>query len=526
MNSQPTRYSLSASSGFKALITLLLLFGLNATAQKKHSPQSSVAQLTTYYEKALKDWEVPGMAIAIVRNDSVILQKGFGVLEVNKPEKVDEHTLFAIASNTKAYTAAALAILVDEGKLKWDDPVINYLPWFQLYDPYVTQNMKIRDLLCHRSGLETFSGDLLWYGSNYSREEVIRRARFLKPKYGFREHFGYSNILFLTAGEVVHAVSGKSWDDFLAERIFTPLGMTRTNTSVSKLKNLDNVAQCHTDYEGKVISIPYLDWDNIGPAGSINSCVADLSNWIKLQLNNGTYNGKVIFSKERNHDMWSAQTIQNVSVGSERMFPSTHFKAYALGWGLNDYLGYKVVSHSGGYDGMTSYTCLVPEKNLGFIIVTNKNSSLFLPLAYRTLDVLLGGKEKDWSSFFLDNSKKQNEFNKSQAIEEEKARVKNTKPTLDLLAYTGTYSGELYGNSVVELKNGELTFKFIPAPKFNATLKHWHYDTFSFRFEEFPSLPLGKVNFVVNQDGKVEEMRINVPNPDFDFTELKFKKIK
>src|ERR1035437_2177648 len=350
MNSQPSRYSLSAKLGFKALIALLLLFSLNATAQKKQSSQSSLAQLTAYYEKALKDWEVPGMAIAIVRNDSIILQKGFGVLEVNKPEKVDEHTLFAIASNTKAYTASALAILVDEGKLKWDDPVVNYLPWFQLYDPYVTQNMKIRDLLCHRSGLETFSGDLLWYGSNYSREEVIRRARFLKPKYGFREHFGYSNILFLTAGEIVHAVSGISWDQFLSDHIFKPLGMVRTNTSVKALKGMTNVAACHTDSSGKVISIPYLDWDNIGPAGSINSCVNDLTKWLKLQLNNGTFDNKVIFSKATNREMWSPQTIQTISAGSARMFPTTHFKAYAFGWGVNDYLGYQIVSHSGGYE--------------------------------------------------------------------------------------------------------------------------------------------------------------------------------
>jgi len=518
-----SRYVLLEKGFIATLLVILLSFSMNTSAQILNKP---IASLDEYYTKALTDWQVPGMSIAIVRNDSILLSKGYGVLEVNKSEKVNDKTLFAIASNTKAFTAAALAILVDEGKIKWDDQVIKYIPWFQLYDPFVTQNMKIRDLLSHRSGLETFSGDLLWFGSTYSREEVIRRARFLKPKYGFREHFGYSNIMFLTAGEIVHAVSGISWDQFLSDRIFKPLGMVRTNTSVKALKGMTNVAACHTDSSGKVISIPYLDWDNIGPAGSINSCVNDLSKWLKLQLNNGTFDNKVIFSKATNREMWSPQTIQTISAGSARMFPSTHFKAYAFGWGVNDYLGYQIVSHSGGYDGMTSYTCLVPEKKIGFIIVTNKNSSLFMPLAYRTLDVLLGGKEKDWSTFFLENNKKQAEYSKTQAIEEEKARAKNTKPTLDLAEYTGTYSGELYGNSVVELKNGELTFSFIPAPKFNATLKHWHYDTFSFRFEAFPSLPQGKVNFVLNQDGKVEEMRINVPNPDFDFTELKFKKIK
>ena len=507
---------------FTLLVVLLTVFNLNASAQ---TPKKPIQSLDAYYAKALTDWNVPGMAIAIVRNDSVLLSKGYGVLEVNKPEKVTDKTLFAIASNTKAFTAAALAILVDEGKIKWDDQVIKYIPWFQLYDPYVTQNMKIRDLLSHRSGLATFSGDLLWFGSNYSREEVIRRARFLKPIYGFREHFGYSNIMYLTAGEIVHAVTGISWDQFLSDRIFKPLGMVRTNTSIKALKGMGNVAECHTDSAGKVIRIPYLDWDNIGPAGSINSCVSDLAKWVKLQLNNGTVDNKVIFSKATNREMWTPQTLQGVSAGSARMFPSTHFKAYGFGWGMNDYLGLEIVSHSGGYDGMTSYTCLVPEKKIGFVILTNKNSSLYMPLVYRTLDALLGGGETDWSKTYLDNAKRATEGTAQQKIAEEKARVLNTKPTLDLSAYTGKYDGELYGPATVELKNGELVVSFIPTPNFTASLKHWHYDTFTVMFTKFPSLPQGKVNFVINAEGKVEEMRVNVPNPDFDFTELKFRKV-
>jgi len=523
MNALSFRNLRSANKLMLSLIVFMMMFSLNTSAQLKKNP---VASLDEYYAKALTDWKVPGMAIAIVRNDSVILCKGYGVLEVNKPEKVNEKTLFAIASNTKAFTAAALAILVDEGKIKWDDPVIKYLPWFQMYDPYVTANMKIRDLLSHRSGLETFSGDLLWYGSNYSREEVIRRARFLKPKYGFREHFGYSNIMYLTAGEIVHAVSGISWDQFISDRILKPLGMDRTNTSVKSLKGMTNVAQCHTDSEGKVISIPYLDWDNIGPAGSINSCVEDLSKWVKLQLNYGAISNKVIFSKTTNREMWSPQTIQTVSAGSSRMFPTTHFKSYGFGWGLNDYLGYQIVSHSGGYDGMTSYTCLVPEKKLGFVILTNKNSSLYMPLFYKTLDLLLGGTDTDWSKMLLDNTKRQTEASALQKKQDSLARVPNTKPSLDLSAYTGKYEGDLYGAATVELKNGELVLSFVPTPKLTSTLKHWHYDTFSVQFLEFPSLPQGKVNFIINADGKVEEMRVNVPNPDFDFTELKFIKSK
>jgi CubicO group peptidase (beta-lactamase class C family) len=386
--------------------------------------------------------------------------------------------------------------------------------------------MTIRDLLSHRSGLATFSGDLLWYATNYSREEVIKRARFLKPVYGFRESFGYSNIMFLTAGEVVHAVSGKPWDEFVADRIFKPLGMTRTNTTVNALKGLDNVAMCHTEFEDKIITIPYLNWDNVAPAGAMNSSVNDLAKWVKVQLNYGKKGTKVIFSENQSREMWTPNTLQNVSSYSKLYFPSTHFKAYALGWGVNDYLGRKIVSHSGGYDGMLSYTCLIPEEKIGFVILTNCNNPLYSPLVNKTLDVLLGGKDTDWSKLILENMKKQQDYDKKSKIEEEQNRVKDSKPTLNLKEYEGLYGGELYGNATITNENGSLKLSFVPAPQFNSILKHWQYDTFSIRFPDFPSLPEGKVTFIINAAGKVEEMRVNVPNPDFDFTELQFKKFE
>lgn len=512
----------------KAIIALLFILLVsvsnNIFAQKEL--QKTLKTLEEYYSKALVDWEVPGMAIAIVKSDSVVFSKGFGVKEIGKPERVDNNTLFAIASNTKAFTAAALAILVDEGRVKWDDKVVKYLPWFQLYDPYVTYNMTIRDLLCHRSGLATFSGDLVWFATSYSREEVIKRARFLKPVYGFRERYGYSNIMFLAAGEIVHVVTGETWDDFVAEKIFRPLKMSRTNTSTKALVGLDNVAKCHTDFEGKTISIPYLNWDNIAPAGAINSSVNDISKWIKLQLNNGKYGSTQIFTDSRSREMWSPNTLQSVSSYSEKLFPTTHFKAYAMGWGVFDYLGRKIISHSGGYDGMISYTCLVPEEKLGFVILTNKNSSLYNPLVYKTLDMFLGGSNTDWSAMMLENVKKQNEMDLKNKVEEEKNRIKDSRPTLDLKEYAGLYGGELYGNAKVTVEEGMLKLIFVPAPQFNSILKHWQYDTFSIQFPEFPSLPQGKVTFVINASGKVEEMRVDVPNPDFDFKELTFKKFE
>ncbi|MBE0640003.1 MAG: serine hydrolase [Bacteroidales bacterium] len=507
------------------LIAFLLLMGNIVIAQQKSYDQK-IAELEQYYTKALTDWEVPGMAIAIVKDGDIIFAKGFGVKNINTGEPVDSETLFPVASNTKAMTAAALAILVDRGLITWNDKVVDHIPYFQLYDPYVTANMTIRDLLTHRSGLETFSGDLLWYGANYSREEVIRRARHLKPAFGFRERFGYSNIMFMTAGEIVPAVTGDSWEEFIMTELIQPLGMKRTVLSTNDLVTMTNVATPHTDFNEKVIAIEYLNWDNMGPAGSVISSANDMSKWLLLQLNRGVWNDDTLFTPARSREMWSSQTVMNISSFAEVQWPSTTFKSYGLGWALNNYLGKKIVSHNGGYDGMISQTCMVPDENLGFVILTNKNSSLYFPLMYKTLDVFLGGEDNDWSAMILErvnNSKKRAEEQKAKLAEE---RVKESAPSLPLEDYTGSYSGELYGNAVVDLNGQILTVQFEPSPMFLGTLKHWHFDTFEITFENFPSLPSGFCTFILGHDGKVAELKIDVPNPDFDFTELEFKKIE
>ncbi|MFC2101197.1 serine hydrolase [Bacteroidota bacterium] len=513
---------------FNLTFTLLLAVGLLLPIYaftQENEITIDYKNLSNYFEKARQDWNVPGMAVAIVKDDKIVFSKGFGVRDINEKDKVDEHTIFAIASNTKSFTSAALAMLVDEGKINWDDPVIKHLPYFQLYDPYVTNAMKIRDLLCHRSGLVTFSGDLLWYGTTYDREEVVRRARFLKPKHGFREKFGYSNIMYIAAGEIIEKASGKSWDEFIKERIFDPLKMKNTNTSIDKLKDIVNVAQPHTNYNDKVISIPYLNWDNIGPAGSINSSVYEMSQWIRLQLNKGTLNGNKFFSEASSDEMWKPHTINNISPAAKEIWPSTHFKTYGMGWGQFDYHGRKVVSHSGGYDGMISYTGLVPEENLGFIILTNANSMLFYAIAFKILDTYLSDQETDWSETFIQYDK-MDKAQKLMDVEEDKRnRVKNTKPSLPPEAFSGTYSCELYGDAVIEFENDEMSLKLVPAPLFIGDLTHWHYNTFQIVFSNFPSLPPGKVNFTLDAKGNIETMIIDVPNPDFDFTELLFRKV-
>lgn len=494
-------------------------------AQNKNL-KANLKEIDEYAAKAGQDWRVPGFAMAIVKDDSVVFAKGYGVRELGKPTPVDAHTLFAIASNSKAFTAAALAILVDEGKLKWDDPVTKYLPWFQMYDPWVTREMMVRDLLCHRSGLATFGGDLLWYGSTYSREEVVRRIRYLKPTSSFRTRYGYQNIMFLAAGLVVEAVSGKSWDDFVKERFFAPLGMTTSNTSVSAFKPTDNVATPHNEKDEKINVIHYVNVDGIGAAGAINSCVAEMAQWLRLQLGRGTYKGQKIFSAARSREMWTPQIMNFVSEQSEKFNPTTHFSGYALGWGVRDYQGRKVMSHGGGLDGMISQVGLMPEENLGVVVLTNSETGLSSFLVNKVFDVFLGVPKRDWSGDALARKKENDAAQAAAKKKIEDERMLNTKPSLPLAQYAGTYGGPMYGDAKVTEEDGRLVVRLLPSPMFVGDLEHWHFDTFRLKWRDsavYP-FPKGFATFTLDAHGKVAEMKIDVPNPDFDFNELEFKR--
>lgn len=440
---------------------------------------------------------------------------------------VDEHTLFAIASNSKAFTAAALAILIDEGKVKWDDPVTKYLPDFQMYDPYVTREMTVRDLLSHRSGLVTFGGDLLWYKTTYTPEEVLYRIRFLKPAYSFRARYGYQNIMFLAAGMIVEKVSGKKWDDFIKEKFFAPLGMTSSNTSIKEFKPNGNIATPHNAKTGSNKPIPYDNVDNVAAAASINSCVADLAKWMRLQLGRGTFEGKQIFSRRQSWEMWQPNISNQISETASQFNPTRHFSLYGLGWGLSDYQGRKVVSHGGGLDGMISQTALMPEENLGVVVLSNSETSLPTIMVNKVFDVFLNVTPKrDWSAEYLERAKR----NEAASAEEEKkiedSRIKGTKPTLTLGRYIGTYTSTLYGDAKIEIENGKLVLRLVPAPTFVADLEHWHYDTFRLTWRDsvvYP-FPKGFVIFKLNSQKQVEEMKIDCPNPDFNFNELEFKR--
>lgn len=510
----------------KFLFVLALLIptvvSISQTTGRKRKATTE-QELDALFAKALTDYNVPGMAIAIVKDGQVVLSKGYGVKNVNTNEKVDDKTLFAIASNSKAFTSAALAMLVDEGKIKWSDKVRTYLPYFQLYSPYVSEEMTIRDLLTHRTGLATFSGDLIWYGTTHSREEVIKRAKYLQPVYGFRETYGYSNIMYLAAGEVIAKVSGKSWDDFIKEKFFTPLGMKDSNTSIRDFRIGGNIASPHNEVEGKNIPIEYVNWDNINAAGSINANVSELTQWIKLQLGKGTLDGKKYWSEQRSYEMWENITAKPVSKWQRDNMPTRHFNGYGLGWDLMEYGGKKVISHGGGYDGMISKTILVPEINLGFVLLTNNNNSLPSALSFDILDEYLGVREnKDWTATFLQFKKEDEIATKIHLKEDDAMRAIDTKPSLALKEYAGTYSSEMYGDVVVSLgREDNLLIDFKPTALFKGELSHWHYDTFQLSWTTQMMLPKGKATFVLDAVGKPIELKVLVDNPDFDFTELR-----
>lgn len=508
------------------IVFVVLLFAITSLVSAQDlNPR--LEEIDEYAARAGKDWKVPGFAVAIVKDDKVVFAKGYGVRELNKPDVVDTDTLFAIASNTKAFTAAALATLVDEGKLRWNDKVVKYIPWFQLYDPWVTSEFTIADLLSHRSGLETFSGDLLWYESSYSREEIIRRARFLKPASSFRTRFGYNNIMFLTAGEIIPAITGRSWDDFVREKFFVPLGMTRTTTRYKQLLATPNIATPHNELHGTMRVIRYGNVDNIAGAGAINSSVAEMAQWLRLQLGRGTFSGTKIFSAARSREMWTPQTIvSGISEQAETFNPTTHFNLYGLGWSISDYHGRKVISHGGGLDGMTSRVALMPEENLGLVVLTNSESSLSTVISNKIFDVFLNAPKRDWSTDFLLRVKQSQQARAAEAKEIEDARVPNTKPSLPLSSYAATYSGVMFGEAKVTEENGKLVLRLVPSPNFVGDLEHWHFDTFRVAWRDsivYP-FPRGFVTFLLDSKGHVSEMKIDVPNPDFIFTELELKR--
>jgi CubicO group peptidase (beta-lactamase class C family) len=515
-------------SGFVCVL-MLLLVTFPVLAQ-----QGPLADLDEYVARSMKTFEVPGMAVAIVKDGKVVVSKGYGVRKLGESTPVDENSLFGIGSNTKAFTAAALATLVDEGKISWDDPVYERLKGFEMYDPYASKEMRIRDLLCHRSGLGLGEGDLMfWPHTTFTRDEVVYRVRFLKPATSFRTTYAYSNLMFVTAGQLVAAVSGKSWDDYVRERVFLPLGMKNTNTSTSAYKGDGDWAWPHSKVEGKLQPIAFEDLDNAGPAGSINSSVADMSTWLLLQLNHGKIPGSEtrIFSEKSSREMWAQQmVVPTGELPPELKILQGHFNGYGLGWGLRDYKGRKLVRHSGGVAGFVSRVVLVPEENLGVVILTNaEEDNAFESVLYHILDAYLGGPTMDYVSVFKADEDKEHKEADEKMQKAAQARAADSKPSLPLEKYAGDYSDPWYGKVTIRQENGGLVLNFERTPKGLADLQHWQYDTFKAHWRD-RTVEDAFVTFALRPDGSIDHFTMVAVSPladfSFDYQDLYFTAVK
>lgn len=504
------------ASAFCAFL-LGLLCCIFARAQTAIPPDMDI-----YVSRAMRTFDVPGLSVAIVKDGKILLAKGYGVRKMGEPTPVDENSLFGIGSNTKAFTSAALPTLVDEGKISWDDRVFERLPGFQMYDPYVSHEMTIRDMLTHRSGMGLGEGDLLiWPHTTYTRDEIIFRLRFMKPASSFRSHYAYDNIMYIGAGQIIPAITGKSWDDYIHERILLPLGMTNTNLSTDALKPGVNFAWPHSEIEGKLTPIEPHNLDNAAPAGSINSSAAEMAKWVQLQLGHGKIpgSGKRIFSETQSRAMWSAQTILPIN---ERAGPLAalrpNFAAYGLGWGLRDYHGRKLVGHTGGVAGYVSRVMLVPEENLGVVILTNaEQDSAFDSILFHILDHYLAVSPTDWIAAFKAADDLEQKEAKETLQKSASARVANSKPSLPLEKYVGSYSDPWYGAMSIKIEGSNLVFRLEHTPEAIADLQHWQNDTFKTRWRD-RSIEDAFLTFTLKPDGAIDHFTLQAVSPLADFS--------
>ena len=488
-------------------------------------PNSSSAQrpglydgLDSYIEAAMKEWKIPGVAVGIVRNDSVVFAKGFGVRTLGKPEKVDTHTLFAIASDTKAFTGILMAMLVDDGKIRWDAPLTTYLPTLRFGDDFLTRELTVRDALTHRSGLAR--ADLLWTaGWTYDRAELLRRLRYLKPSWNLRSRYGYSNLMYLAAGEAGAAAVGQSWDTLMRERIFTPLGMSETNTSVTLLSSLANVASPHSEVDSTVRVVPYTNIDAAASAGAINSNIVDMTRWLRFQLDSARVGGKRLVSKRNFIETHTPQTVMRLDSTYRAFNPFTHVRSYAFGWQVMDYRGREMLSHAGNLAGMNAMVGLMPEERVGVVVLTNLDgNALRESIMYKVFDMSVGAPPRDWSRVSLIEKASFDSIDEKDRRETLAKRVTGTRSSLPLERYAGTYRDSLYGTAIVKMENGRLVLDV--APKMIGDMEHWHYDTFRVVWRDHRD-GTNLVTFALDVDGKVDTMSADVGGPPEETPRMK-----
>jgi CubicO group peptidase (beta-lactamase class C family) len=488
-------------------------------AQKPAAPPPG---LDAYVAGVLKTFNVPGAAVAIVKDGKVVLARGYGVRRLGDPTPVDARTQFGIASNTKIFTATALAILVEEGKVEWDAPVIRYLPWFAMHDPFVTRELTVRDLLVHRSGLGLGAGDLLWWPpSTYDRKEIARRLRYITPATSFRSAYAYDNVLYLVAGEVIEAMSGQTWEQFVRTRILARVGMTHSDVDHSAAGRPGNVATPHAEVNDTVRPVAPFVSDNTNPAGGIVSGAEDMAKWVMVQLDSGrTADGSRLFSPASTRQLWREVTptpIYDPPPGLAHLQPKMN--GYALGLETKDYRGKLLLTHTGGLPGYVSRVAMIPELRLGVVVLTNQESGLaFNAIAYRVLDHYLGVKAPDYVGIY-ERVLAQNRAQLAQlAAEAAGQRDSTAGPSLPLDRYAGTYRDIWYGDVAITQENGGLVIRMTKTPSMVGDLVHWQYDTFVARWRDRELRADAYVTFALTPAGTIDQVKMVPTSPAVDFS--------
>ncbi len=491
---------------FTLLISPSLCYNSTLASVRQGSYEAKLAGLEQFIERGMADWEIPGMAVSIVKDDEIIFARGFGVKKLGGNDPVDEHTLFGIASVTKAMVGTAIGILVEEGKLNWDDRVRDHLEWFELSDTWVSDNVTIRDLLSHQVGIGRMTGNRLIFMPYRDPRTIMEHLKHQPFEATFRSRSVYSNVMYMVAGMVIEEVSGKSWDLFIEERLMKPVGMTRSNASFTKLEKSENVAWPHQEIDGKVQTIPRRSFDNVGPAGAVNASAYEAAGWMKLNLGTaGEYKGARIIDERIMRQV--AQPQQNHSLRDPYRDQLT---SYGLGWGLNHYEGYRTVQHSGAIDGMNTTLVLIPELELGIFITANLFNNFRSAFVNHVMDIFMGiEREFDWHDHYYERHLHSKKAALERRQEVHDSRVKGTDHSLPLDEYTGSYFDKVYDDVEVKMgSNGKLELHFWGDGKSIADLEHWHYDTFRASWRN-PAMREKFVIFDLDQNGNVHRLNVN-----------------
>lgn len=496
-----------------ALIALLLATAL--LAQK----QPDLKKLDAYIANAVQQFDQPGLAVGIVKDGKLVWSKGYGKLDLAKPEPVTPNSIFFCASLSKAFTAAAIGLLVDDGKLDWNDPVRKHLPEFNTPNPFVTSNMTITDLLSHRSGWITFDGDLLWYGTDLDQQEILRRHANEPFTQGFRTEFGYSNLMYIAAAQVIERVSGKTWDQFITDRILKPLDMTRTTVETADLAKMNDVALPHVrkgqDPNAPQLSMPYQALQGADGATGINSCVTDLAKWDAMWADEGKWNGQAFLSPRS----FRMITSNHLPMGGRR-------DGAGLGWFVEDFEGNGVITHSGGMPGFILNHAVVPEKDLAVIALGNGESYSVFAITNKILDLYLGTGKADPVADMLPRIQAGKDRNAARVAARMAARKEGSSPTTTNNELVGNYTDKVYGNAQLSMQGSATVLTLEPAKELlTGTLTHWHHDTWQWNHSD-PFLEPGYVTFHFDADHNVSHFTIDLHSPDFHFYKLKFEKQK